>query len=462
MRLVFLLLSGCACPAFEDIEVTTTATDAAELAPTEATGLVEDALATFAAWTAREGVCVDEVTVADRVSVMRGAAWYSVGGVYRPAARRIELKAAPGIEESALHELCHALDADERLTAQHRDLLDTTIVPDSDLYVTEDERLVEAFAYTCQEGPVGLGVAGAVAEACGDDLVGERARFFRDVVFPGFAQAGDVEVGTPLDAPTWHTGLGLATTAHVEVFEMGADDAGFLVLTREYRETAEPPEVRLRRYDADTQASLGSVALPLPADMETWEADAALVPTDTGRAWVAVREGDTVLVDPDAGVALDLDGTSWPPAAAIVGGVYYGATPDGLFAADVATGARVDLPDEGLPAGAIDEVFLAGADVGVRVGDTVARLVNGRWEAAPPLDGVSGPPVVRDGALSFRADTGDGWQPVRLDAAWATWTVDPWCDGPADAHAGLLTVAGRPVVAARNYPYVELLVSELP
>lgn len=461
MRLLVLLLSGCACPAFEDIEVTTTATEAAELDPAEATGLVEDALATFAAWTAREGVCVDTVTVADRVSVMRGAAWYSVGGVYRPAARRIELKAAPGVDESALHELCHALDASERLTAQHRDLLDTDFVPESELYVTEDERLVEAFAYTCQEGPVGLGVAGAAAEACGEDLVGERARFFRDVVFPGFAQDGEVEVGTPLDAPAWRTGLELPLTAHVDVFEMGADD-DFLVLTREYRENGEPPEVRLRRYDAETQESLGSVTLALPEPMRTWEADAALVPTDTGRAWVAVQEGDTVLVDPDGAVVLDLDGTTWPPAASVVGGVYYGSTPDGLTALDVATGARVEVPAEGLPAGTIEEVFLAGDDLGVRVGDTVARLVDGRWEAAPPLDGVTGPPVERDGGLTFRGDAGAGWQPVRLDAAWTTWTVEPWCDGAAEADARLLAVAGRPFVAERNYPHVELLVSELP
>ncbi|MFN7144991.1 MAG: hypothetical protein ACK4YP_14535, partial [Myxococcota bacterium] len=460
MRLVVLLLSGCACPAFEDIEVTTTATDAAPLDPAIATAAVEDAIATFAGWTAREGVCVEAVDVADEVTLERGGETYTVAGVYRRAARRIDLDADAGIGEAALHELCHALDADERLTARHRDLLDTSVVPDSELYVTEASRLVEAFAYTCQEGPAGFGVLEAVSEACGDERVADRARFFRDVVFPGAAQVGDVEPGPPLDAPAWRTGLSRPLIAGVTVLDLGGDEAGFAVLVRIYGD-GDPARLRLLHYDVDTGEPVGSDVLALPADIDAWWADARLVPSDTGRAWVAVRQDDAALLDPDVGEALDLDGISWPPVAAVVDDVFYAATPYGLTALHVATGARVDVPDEGLPGGGIDEVFPLPDGVGVRLGDTVARLVDGRWVAVPPLGGVQGPPIVHDGALLFRAEIPGGWQPVRLDDAWTTWTIEPWCDGAASPFAQLLVAAGRPFVAERVPPSIELRVSAL-
>ena len=164
-----LLLAGCACPGFAEMEVT----DPDDLVSPAFVAEIRRAVDDFAAWTGRNGVCVPEARVAAPGDVAR----HHRRSRHPNYNRRRPLLVHTGSSDpyrSTLHELCHALDEDlGGFSREHEALFETPVEDvywdggslDHGRWLEREER----FARACAQGPTGL----AWEEALQDCLLTE-------------------------------------------------------------------------------------------------------------------------------------------------------------------------------------------------------------------------------------------------------------------------------------------------
>ena len=170
---------ACACPSFADLEVDD---------PTgTAEARIEAAIADFAAWSGRAGVCVGEIEVVEDA----WPGWPEAKASHRD--RRILVEADTwAMERTIRHELCHGLDQMEAITLDHPHLF---AADDADVALYGREALArqEAFAAVCEQPAPDLGAARAVDETCGTTRVTRRRDWVAKHVWTA---VGETEVGT--------------------------------------------------------------------------------------------------------------------------------------------------------------------------------------------------------------------------------------------------------------------------
>lgn len=172
-----LMLVGCGdCPTFDEIEVT----DPKEVASESVIVGIGEAVADFAAWTGREGVCVSEIRVAPEV----------LGEGYTGQYHGDWIEVEPleeNIEPLVRHELCHALDEREELSWSNRDLFPPESVESDGLhYPTERVRGAEAFARACDNRPDEIAWLDGLGEICGRELVSAQVSYMNEHVYVDF------------------------------------------------------------------------------------------------------------------------------------------------------------------------------------------------------------------------------------------------------------------------------------
>jgi hypothetical protein len=155
------VLAGCACPELLDAPVQDPDGIAA---PGQVAGM-RAAMADFMAWTGGPGVCVPSVRITNDVD-LEGALgrWDGAGRPLRVAG---DHALAYG---TVVHELCHAWDEGRgHESGWHTDAFPEDSVSDRETYDTPQLRVREAFARTCEAGPVDLRLREDLAERCGLD-----------------------------------------------------------------------------------------------------------------------------------------------------------------------------------------------------------------------------------------------------------------------------------------------------
>jgi hypothetical protein len=142
--------------------------------------LIENTLDRFSRWSGRDEVCVTTVEVLDALEEEGRA---KLGG-FQSAQRLIQLDAAqPDLERTLIHELCHVVDWEERLTWRHPELFPYD--PEAFDFALRDEksRHRESFAVTCENGPEPLQAATQIALECDDHPAATALGFVDDNVF---------------------------------------------------------------------------------------------------------------------------------------------------------------------------------------------------------------------------------------------------------------------------------------
>jgi hypothetical protein len=170
------LLACSPCTAFADMVL-----------PPELVPVVEE----FATWTGEEGVCVPRV---DIVPVI--AEDDRISGRYQGPGEPILLAEAEPVsyEITLTHELCHALDHELDLSADLEPWLDVAGV-EADAYPTKEQRVEEAFALACEQGPEIATFEAMVADTCGT-FRDPAPTLVRAAAFPGAPPDPTVRAGT--------------------------------------------------------------------------------------------------------------------------------------------------------------------------------------------------------------------------------------------------------------------------
>lgn len=367
---MWAFLVACACPTFDEMVVTGEGEER-DFAD------VEGALAAFAAWTAREGVCVPEIELR---SDLPEPAWmaegYAVGGQYRGARRSIRLASDPrnDLSDSTRHELCHALDHEEG----HATAIVWPPLADRDFARNETHAVREDFALACAEEPGDVAMAAEIATRCGED--GEAARYLADVVFPAAPRVALIADDTSLDV-TRQGWDGVAPD--VEIADVVAYDGGLAIATLE--PAGDGLDIVIRSVDADLAPRPGEARI----EVGTSGVGARFIPADEGLylvRGVALADGawdqDLVSIDLVSGVVRELPVTVWPGAAAISGGVLLEANvqpPAGAWRLDgepLATG----LPDD---LGFVSAIWPEGlGGFGLLADDELWRFAGSQWSSA--------------------------------------------------------------------------------
>ncbi|MCB9760189.1 MAG: hypothetical protein H6739_10175 [Alphaproteobacteria bacterium] len=276
-----VLLAGCGPPCVRFAEMTVE--DPENVAGDLSEGLVAGAIADFAAWTGREGVCVPSVELHAEVSAIE-----KIDGQYHGPGRPIEVdwtRNRDWLYQVTQHELCHALDTEEGLSDTLGPLLPE--VPRSAIYRTPEGRRREAFARACELGPRELVLRRLVEEECGVAAVSPGQAALAEQVFLGTPDHVDPDraplrldwrplTGLPEGAaPYRHAGLG----EDVVVLWLRAGDG--------------PAAWGLSRIDPATGEARG--ALPMPEGLGP---DPGFLPTDEGLALVSAAGDRAVWWDP--------------------------------------------------------------------------------------------------------------------------------------------------------------------
>lgn len=174
--MALLLLVACACPTFDEMEVV----DPEGLSDAAFDAAIAAAIADFAAWTGREGVCVPGVEVVEELR-RNGE---QVAGRYPGPHQRIEIAAyAHDPETLTRHELCHALDEEEGHVLSRPDLFSAADFPADAIYDTAELRRKEAFAHACEARPTDVALEAAVQAACGGDRLDPVTAYLTTEVF---------------------------------------------------------------------------------------------------------------------------------------------------------------------------------------------------------------------------------------------------------------------------------------
>ncbi len=255
--MTLLALLACACPTFEELPVV----DPEGVGTAEEVGVVEAAIAEFAGWTAREGVCVDEVEIIEEIDWRPPEAT----GLYHaddPLAHIWIETGGSAMRRRTLHELCHALDYDEAITDTRRELFSPAEGLNPELYDTEEKRRLEAFARACEEGPGALGLARAFEESCGVATIDPVDRYLADEVF-----RGNTDLPVTIDAFSAVEGDAVELLLPEQTYALSivGDADGLLVLTVTYTYVAWIPwsaYATILRVDPRTGAIVGSWRAP--------------------------------------------------------------------------------------------------------------------------------------------------------------------------------------------------------
>ncbi len=384
--MLLALVVACACPSFEEMEVRGEG-DA------EADARVADALADFAAWTGREGVCVPGVNV-EAVVRVRGV---EVDGAYAGPHGWIAVSAGSSdLDASTWHELCHAIDDQEGHSAAQPDLFVGDGIGNANLYPTARARRREAFALGCQDGASGVELILAVDEACGGSRWGLGYAYTQAHVYTAFPRNPIVPSGVDLRRGSRTLGLG----AGVEVTDaVGA--GGSLVLLADWPGLV-GTSWGLMQVDPTTGASMSSVRL---GTSSAEAAGAQLVRSDGPlRLLVGAEDGDRDLLEVDlaTGTAtvlaegLDLPRlgarAAWSENTLFVTSNYVDA-PRTVAWSD-GTLIDLDAPAPGYAIAPVPGGFEAFTEAGFE------RYIDGAWSLLPTV-GTGGPDLV---------PVGDGWR----------------------------------------------------
>src|SRR5690606_33233209 len=139
------------------------------------------ALETFRSWTDRDALCVTEIEVVEAIGEP-GDGPRQLGSY---EGRRIEVvRDQPQIGRTVVHELCHAVDRAEGLSDDPT--IEHPYDPAASDFALRDEesRRQEAFAKTCEHGPLLLDLADGLAARCAPEVDATAVRFVRDTLYP--------------------------------------------------------------------------------------------------------------------------------------------------------------------------------------------------------------------------------------------------------------------------------------
>lgn len=328
--MIALLLAGCAdvpaqaCTRFADIAVTNPDGGATPDALAE----VRAAIDQFAGWSARDGLCVDEVRL---VAEVRDREEY-VAGSYQ--GRLVEIdEAARGPSVVVTHALCHAADNQAAWFSDTR--------PD---WFGEDDPH-EVFAEACAEGPRAVALLDAVEAACGKDLGAARQRWLNAEVF------GAAEVGGTASAGTLALAIDRRTVTGQPNGTTGRAYAGG---TAVYRRVEAPDLHGVRRASLVRVDLADGTARVIAGPRVEGDTEVRVLPADTGplvvldgaAAWRLDEAAETFAPVPfvvfDAlEIGAVFDGAAW------VVGTAAGEAERTLSRVDLGTGARavVAWPD---------------------------------------------------------------------------------------------------------------------
>ncbi|MES2638868.1 MAG: hypothetical protein V4850_05280 [Myxococcota bacterium] len=266
-RVLFLpwVLVGCApevpCPTFAETTVGDPDEDPAVIETMRA------ALDEFASWTTREGVCVDRIVAA------RGL---DTAGRYGGDVIKVNPLTSRSLERTVSHELCHAWDyVSDHPSLARPDLFLPDTIEELDLYPTEEERIGEAFARACAEGPREAAFAQLDAELCDEPYTFDPAQaWLREHVYDAFVADLDARVDR---VPMTITRTPLWTEASYLELIMDVATAGDAIAVLLFRfDDADTYEVRVRLVDPVTATV--TAELPLPVELE--DANVGLLSTD--------------------------------------------------------------------------------------------------------------------------------------------------------------------------------------
>ena len=233
----------------------------------------------MAEWTGREEVCIDEIELVEELTDTETELLINGRSGYKGIELRAEIDAS-AMERVTRHELCHTLDRELGWPSREADgALDAFASTIGDIFYPEqNDKLGEAFAEICQEGPAIAAVHAAVSAGCEDGWLTDGASFVHNQLFAqplasptdSFTlQFTQDELG--LSEPTWRT-------------PMGED---FLFVTSPYDSERERMTLELALYDVqlgrvtDT-LSTPSFSLLEPFEYELWSAPFTPLQTDNG------------------------------------------------------------------------------------------------------------------------------------------------------------------------------------
>lgn len=419
------LLVACACPTFDDMVVE----DVDGTASSETVDAARAALASFAAWTEDEGVCVPGIDLVDDVAeplfLDEG---YAAGGEYRGRRRtiRISTQFPSMVGTSTFHELCHATDKLEG----HADALAWPEVADRAIYEGEDARN-EDFAMACQGGAPDVVLDTALVERCGaEPLLDDVDRYLADVVFPGAPRMDLAQGELALTDREW-TWEGVPSYALL--LDAAPYDGGVALL--ELRAGTLLVEVR--------DATLAEVRATVVLETGVDNAEGAFVPADEGLfvrvLTMVVADGSfswsqhTLGVDPPTWSWWTLPVDDALDLAALSDGVAYALDPEWYLHAWTLDGGEVDVPQ---PPTLADPLGMFPTEGGVGIVDAAALHVldadAGAWKTTSLLPRVAtawadlggGRVVVLSGSVRLLYD--DGAWAFLGDPCADDGSVDPW------------------------------------
>ncbi len=412
--MLFALLA-CACPPFEDLPVL----DRDGVATEEERGAVEQAIADFAAWTGRAGVCVDRIELVETIEDEPE----KVGGLYDPGGPLGHIYLEPHgwqMHGLALHELCHALDEDEGLVEAHPDVFPPSAEDDPEIYDSDELLRAERFAEACDAGPVARGLDRAFEAACGATVIDSASRFVDEEVF---VEHADIPVAVDAFGADEGDPVELTLPDGAEVQSIVGDADGLLLLTVRH--------ARVVGVLGAWYATVSRIALPTGEVVASWRAplhDAAylaghLIPRDGGPPVLVLtnlaRETFAYTLDEASGAFTELPLEAPIYRGAVVsGGVYWylseepdvGMAVNGVHVADGTPAAAPAFADTFL------EIAGAAPTGELIVYDGAYWLVDvetgARTQLALPGSGLSPLAWLDDGHLLLRARnvTLRGWR----------------------------------------------------
>lgn len=382
MLLGLFLACGGQCLPLSEVPITGEGDD-------EAFAEVIQAALDFERWTGGGRVCISELELVDGLS----RDGEDIGGLYNSLSGRIEIVADTTYPYfMAIHELCHALDRAEGLSASRPSLFDGTLSDYSwTLYPTEDKRREEHFAELCERGGQAIAMAAATREACGWEQRGlAEAGFLHERVYPG-APKPETAVLEPSTADlTFLPQSDLQLTEDtLRVLSTGFDESGVVTLT-------------VLELGLVSGALLGWGSREVSAPWWQWV---------DGEPWVvSIDDADVEVLRWTE--AYTLEPVALPRTAAPVqslqrsDGALWGITDDGRerlvvrLSEDDTAWERVALPSQ-------EVRFMLPSDDGpiVTGGDHIWRWEDGAWVGEPdtrlwssePLAGSRSPAGVQDG-----------------------------------------------------------------
>jgi len=219
MRAIYFSLcalgASCGCPTYDEIVIV----DRDGVATPEQEAEARAAVADFAAWTGREGVCVSEVEFREDVGVRTiDEREIHAAGRYNPVTGRILINHSfPAVREVVFHELCHARDHQEGITRRSGSDLPIPEGFNTSLYPTRRGQEKELLALACEHGPGLRATWEAIYDEClpsGDGAFATHPALWlaREVVFreaprPEFITGGlEIEI-----EETWRSAEFLAS-----------------------------------------------------------------------------------------------------------------------------------------------------------------------------------------------------------------------------------------------------------